>query len=734
MNKAFYVFRLLLLAGAATVYFTSCGKDEPQNIEVTSIELNSTAISLAVGLQKTLTATVLPDDATDKTLTWESSNTTVASVENGVVTAKGSGTATITAKASNNLTATCEIIVFETSKSEVTINGVTWATRNVNTPGTFAAKHESTGMFYQWGKKVGWSTSAPYTSAPQGNQWDDNIYTESVVWEALNDPCPAGWCIPTRDELRSLGEGIWTDDFICSGAVGRIFGTVPNQIFLPATGYITSKLPDSDGIPKRYAVNESGTYHSKNTHRSDGSSPLGTICLNFMEYSCEIGVYYSGSAEIGRSIRCVKTTTVEPTSVSLNKTTLALTAGNSETLTATVAPSNATDKTVTWISSNTSVATVDANGKVTAVKAGSATITAKAGDKTAVCTVTVSDATIVVSSVSLNKTTLALTVGNSETLTATVTPSNATDKTVTWVSNNTSVATVDANGKVTAKAKGTATITAKAGDKTASCTVTVSDVALIKLDYSELQMVVGEEFTLNATTTPPGQVVDWQSSKTSIATVEGPYSQGKVIAKAPGTITINATYKGQTVSCEITVYAISATFTYKGVTWASKNVDVPGTFTTSASDQGMMYQWNRKIGWTSEGYSLVSVPAGGSLSGGAQGTSWTPENDPCPTGWRLPTYEECKQVSTTPWLAVLNDRRISGNNCDVLIHTKDNIIVFSDGAGINALGSTRNPKSVYWTSTPNGEERAYGFDKRGGISPGYDISRNAALSVRCVRN
>ena len=84
--------------------------------------------------------------------------------------------------------------------------------------------------------------------------------------------------------------------------------------------------------------------------------------------------------------------------------------------------------------------------------------------------------TVAVESVTLNKTELTLEVGGEETLTATVTPDNATDKTVTWSSDNTAVATVE-NGKITAVAAGNATITAKAGDKTAACIVTVNAIA-----------------------------------------------------------------------------------------------------------------------------------------------------------------------------------------------------------------------------------------------------------------
>ena len=166
------------------------------------------------------------------------------------------------------------------------------------------------------------------------------------------------------------------------------------------------------------------------------------------------------------------------TGVSLNTDSLTLVEGGTATLAATITPSNATNQNVTWSSDNESVATVDQNGRVTAVAQGGATITAAVDGKSAECYVTVNAAAPVpVTSVSLDKTSLGLTEGDTETLTATVEPSDATNKNVTWSSDDTSVATVDASGLVTAVARGTAVITATAADgsgASASCTVTVS--------------------------------------------------------------------------------------------------------------------------------------------------------------------------------------------------------------------------------------------------------------------
>lgn len=172
--------------------------------------------------------------------------------------------------------------------------------------------------------------------------------------------------------------------------------------------------------------------------------------------------------------------TYKVTGVSLDKTNLNLNVGVGATLTPTITPDNATDKSVTWESSAPGVATVDTNGKVTAVAEGTATIivTTADGGKTATCEVTVTQpAKTPVTSVTLDKTSLTLDVGGSDTLTATVKPDNATNKAVTWSTSNKNVATVDQNGNVKAVGAGKATITATTADGSgvsATCEVTVN--------------------------------------------------------------------------------------------------------------------------------------------------------------------------------------------------------------------------------------------------------------------
>jgi uncharacterized protein YjdB len=178
----------------------------------------------------------------------------------------------------------------------------------------------------------------------------------------------------------------------------------------------------------------------------------------------------------------VKEAPVAVESITLNETSVDLVTGVTVTLKATVKPDNATDPAVSWSSSDDKVATVK-DGVVTATGAGEATITAKAGGKTAECKVTVKAATVAVTGVELNKTSLDMKVGDSETLTATVAPTEATNKAVTWKSSKESVATVDSEGKVTAVAAGEATITVTTtdGEKTAECKVTVKAVPITSI-------------------------------------------------------------------------------------------------------------------------------------------------------------------------------------------------------------------------------------------------------------
>ena len=341
--------------------------EEPAPIAVTSVTLDSSSITLVEGETYELMATVSPSNAENKKVIWTSSNSSVASVKEGVVTALKAGKATVTAKSDDGgKTATCE----------VTVNAKVY-------PVTSVSLNKSTATLTE-----GETLTLTATVNPS------NATNKNVSWKSSN----------------------------------------------------TSVATVSNG--KVTAVKAGSATITVTTEDGDKTA------------TCEV------------TVKAI----VNVTSVSLNKTTASLTEGESLTLTASINPYNATNKNVTWKSSNTSVATVS-NGKVTAVKAGSATITVttKDGNKTATCSVTVNEKVYPVSGVYLNKTSVSVVVGNKFTLIATITPSNATNKNITWNSSNTSVATVSPNGEISTLSPGTANIVATTvdGKYTATCKITV---------------------------------------------------------------------------------------------------------------------------------------------------------------------------------------------------------------------------------------------------------------------
>ena len=451
MQMKNYVLRqaaLLVAAVLLTTSFWSCSKDEepvpeptPPVVSVTGVTLNKTSISLLVGDSETLTATVSPKDAANKKVTWKSSNAAIASVDaNGKVTGVKAGEATITVTTEDGgKTATCKVTV---SDKEIKVTGV--------------KLNKSETSLLVGGNETLTATVLPEDATNQNGTWKSD-----------------------KPEIATVD------------ANGKVTAV--------KVGEATITVTTEDG---------------------------------------------------GKTATCkvtVSDTEIKVTGVTLNKTETSIFVGGSETLTATVAPADATNQKVTWKSDKPEIATVDANGKVTGVKAGEATITVTTedGGKTATCKVTVKPN--LVSEITLAA--LAIYVGESKAITATVKPDDATNKALTWTSSDETVATVDNTGKVTGKKIGTATITATARDGSGvsgSCTVTVlSTVKKVTVTPANLTLGQNKSYTLKATVEVFGSGTDtgvtWTSSDTTIATVD---ATGKVTATDKvGTVTITATSK-----------------------------------------------------------------------------------------------------------------------------------------------------------------------------------------------
>lgn len=249
-------------------------------------------------------------------------------------------------------------------------------------------------------------------------------------------------------------------------------------------------------------------------------------------------------------------------SVELDRTSASMNVGDRIILKATVTPEDATETTVTWSTSNPSVAVVN-DGGVTAVSKGTAIITASCGGSSAKCTITVKEVeqNIPVTGITLDRTSAQMNVGDVLTLKATVTPANATASKVTWSTSDPSVAVVD-GGKVTAVSKGTAMITASCGGSSAACTVSVTsgtEVKSISIDSTWLSLNVGAESTILATVNPvvPGVEYVWSvgNGTGSVSIRDNGNGSATVKAEAAGDVTLTVTVKGTSISasCEIII-------------------------------------------------------------------------------------------------------------------------------------------------------------------------------------
>ena len=376
----------------------------PRNVTVTAIKVSGdTSMDLASTQSVQLKADVTTYPTGKRpSVTWTSSDTSVATVDSkGKVSGLKAGTVKITATAGTNK---------KSDSITITITGV---------------KPEVSNVIYAT-KPSGWSKIYAYV-------YNDTTSKNNGNWPGV--------------EMTQL-----TADDSCAKA-----------------GTYKYEVPDlGEGKYRVIFTNGSGA-------QTPGASQPG------IEFSGKVS--WDGSSSTVTAVNCNTPQPVPVSSVSISGSgvsdgKLSLKLGASVQLTATVTPSNATDKTVSWTSSNSSVAKVS-DGKITAVKAGTATITATAGGKTASVVVAVADNPVPVESVSVSGDgvsdgKLSLKSGASAQLTATVKPDNATDRKVTWTSSDSSVANVMGTGVVTAGSKaGKATVTATAGGKSASVEVTV---------------------------------------------------------------------------------------------------------------------------------------------------------------------------------------------------------------------------------------------------------------------
>ena len=589
----------------------------PTTVAVTGVSLNKTSLTITEGENETLSATVAPSNATNTGVSWSSSNTGVATVNNGQVTAVKAGTATITVTTSDGgKTASCSVTV---EAKKIPVTGVSIDNKTVElvegeevTLSATVAPENSTE------KTVEWSTSDAKVATVSGGKVTAVAEGTATITVKTKDGGKTATCKVTVTAKTVPVEGIaFTND--------NVSVTVGDTTLL----YV-SFTPNN-------ASNKKVTWSSSN--KSVATVDTKGNVIGVKEGTATITVKTNDGGKTATCKVTVSSKVIPVEGIAFKKDNVSVAEGETALLYVSFTPNDASNKKVTWTSSNKSVATVDTKGNVTGVKAGTATITVKTNDggKTATCKVTVTAKSVAVSKVTLNKTTLTLETGSEAVLVATVAPSNATNKKVTWSSSNKGVVTVDQDGKIKAVKAGTATITVTTDDggKKATCAVTVTnksvEVTGVKLDKSTVSLLESQTAQLTATISPSNATdnsITWETSNASVATVD--YT-GKITAVKTGTATITAkTKNNKTATCSVTV---STAYTVKyGTTEITQgytlNIDLGDTVTLMPFDLATNAEFRTKLSSSSissdnNSVAGASVVNAGGTGGIASYSKWT---------------------------------------------------------------------------------------------------------------
>ncbi len=579
------------------------------------VSLDKTSLKLLEGESGKLTATVYPLNSTQKTLTWVSDHPDVASVDNeGNVTARKAGTATVTVKVAENVTAVCKVTVISRvtgiSLSETTVELKPGETHQLtatvlpqnasNAEVTWYSDKESVATVSQSGlvTGVGPGETTVHAVTTDGGKMASCLVkvgtpvkgiTLSVSSKTIyvGDPSLdiSAALTPANATDKSL-EWSSSDPEVASIAPGAALHAVikplkPGKTTITATTKDGGFTASCEVTVKRHVSGVSLNKASLTLYVGETESLAATVAPE--DASDKSVVWSSGNSavasvsngkvtankpgsavikvvtnDLSKEAACTVTVKRHAESVELSQKEIKLYLGENRSLTATVLPSDASDKNVTWSSSNPNVATVSTAGNVVSKSIGTTVITVKTADggHQASCHVTVLEPVVYATSLILAPQTLSMNIDESSSLTLQMLPANANEALV-WESDNESVAKV-VNGDVTAVGVGVAKIKVKGKNVTSNeVTVTVIDkfaVTGVKLNEPEKSLQVGDSFILTATVLPEDardKTVTWSSDKESVATVK----DGVVTAVSPGTAIIKVTAGAGAFSatCSVTV-------------------------------------------------------------------------------------------------------------------------------------------------------------------------------------
>ena len=593
---------------------------------VTGVTLNKTTLDLEKDQTEKLVATVLPANADgDKTVTWKSSNNEVATVsQDGTVTAVGKGSCNITATTQNGKTATCKVTVGVPLKSISFKDDVTSKTMNKGEEFTLEVVYNPADTDAD--KTITWSSTdtsvatvengkvtaigggeteikattvngleaickvkveVPLTSISiktetsiQFGQTEklevtynpvDTTADKTIAWESADEAIAK---VSTDGTIEGVGVGETTITATASNGQKVTCKVTVLPVELNSISITEQNIILNKGENETLTV----TYNPENTTEDKTvtweSSNEDAVTVSEDGVITAVG---AGNATITAKVGDKTATTqvevkVPLENISLNETEKQLNKGDNLQLTVTYNPEDTTaDKTVTWTSTDDTVATVDENGKVTALKAGTTYIKAKVEDKEVSCKI---DVVVPLTGIDLNKDVAEIVKGQTEKLTVTLVPEDTTyTGKVEWTSSDDTIATVDENGNVKGIKEGTVTITAKAVENgneiidTAEITVKEIPLNSIAIDIADFDLGIGRTQSLGVVCNPENTTddinVEWTSSDNKVATVD---ENGVVTALAEGTAVITAKVGDKTASVTVTV---------KGIPITSITIDAP---------------------------------------------------------------------------------------------------------------------------------------------------------------
>lgn len=554
------------------------------SIPVETIKLDYTDEIMSKGDRLRITAEVLPITATNRTVSWESSNTNVCIVDsNGLVEAVGTGSTTILCKTlDGGVTAMCNIYVRQPVTSIV-----------LNTTDITVRKGQ-----------VFWLNA---TCLPE------NADNKIVTWESRDtDICK----VENDGKVTATGAG--TTSVICTNTDTGLTAYCVVTVTQPVTGIKLNSDYQELWVGAKYAViptvEPSDAENKKVTYLSSDTS-VATIDENGVVTALKGGscVIEVTTEECQLTAACTIAVKEYVSDISLSETDKFMNVGATGTLIATVSADTATNRNVVWSSSDNSVCYVDGSGNISAKGVGNAVITATAADGSGVSATCIVKVVNPVTGIDVEPGTVRLLVGDSQKVTANIYPEDATVKSVTWTSSNESIATVDEDGEVFALSSGKVKITATSQDGNdikGICWVYVTpgvNISSLRINSKDIYMLTGRSRKLSVIVRPAVNTdsYQWYSSDTGIVTVD---DNGVITTVGPGTADVYVISDAAGVESTCTVHSLAisrANITLEQ--YDSYTLDVIGT--------------TDSITWRSSNPRVCTVSSSGEVIGRKAGTA-----------------------------------------------------------------------------------------------------------------